>query len=272
MDRVRFDKLTTRMRFIISGIALLISFWFIGSAVTREVYPAPLQRGGVNDTETFRIGERLVFELTWFGINAGWATLEVKERLNYNGRDVIRVVSTARSNKFVSVFYPVDDRTETFIDQVERYPHRFLIRLREGRYRSDRETIFDQEKYKAFFIKDGRTETFDVSPRVQDAFSSFYYLRTMELKVGTPVYIKIFDNRKNYEAKVEVLRKERVDTPIGSFNTICVKPMPQTEGIFQRKGDVYIWLTDDDRKMPVMMKSSVKVGPITATIISQNIL
>lgn len=242
---------------IIPIIFLLIFFSLNGSADT----------GAVESTKPFKVGERLVFELTWFGIKAGWATLEVKEGLNYNGREVIRIVSTARSNKFISVFYPVDDRTETLIDSLENYSLRFLLRMREGSYRSDREILFDQEKYKAIFIKDGRTETYDVSPKVQDALSSFYYLRTLDLKVGSQVYIKVFDNGKDYEAEVQVLKRERIETPLGSFNTICVKPMLKTEGIFQRKGDVYIWLTDDYRKIPVMLKSSVKIGAITATII-----
>ena len=246
-------------------VILILAGYYLYSDIPAE----SLTTTSLTDREEkfYRIGEKIVFELTWFGINAGWATLEVKERLNYDGKEVIRIVSTAQSNKFVSVFYSVDDRTETFIDPLERYPYRFTIRQREGRYRSDKETIFDQENNKAVFIKDGKSQVFDVFPKVQDALSSFYYLRTLELKVGNPVYIKIFDNGKNYEAKVEILRKEKIDTPIGSFNTICVKPMLKTEGIFQRKGDVYIWLTDDDRKMPVMMKSSVKVGDITAMII-----
>lgn len=221
----------------------------------------------VNNEKPYKIGESLLFELTWFGIKAGWATLEVKERFNYEGREVIKIVSTAQSNEFVSVFYPVDDRSETLMDAAEKYPHRFRLRQREGSYKSDKEIIFDQVNARAVFTKDGRSEKFDVFPKVQDALSAFYYLRTLDLKVGNTVYIKVFDNRKNYEAKVEVLRKERIDTPVGSFNTICVKPTLQTEGIFQRKGDVYIWLTDDDRKMPVMMKSSIKVGPIKATLI-----
>ncbi|MBI5198796.1 MAG: DUF3108 domain-containing protein [Nitrospirae bacterium] len=242
---------------IIAGIFLLVFLGLKGSA----------NIGEVDEAKPFKIGERLIFELTWFGIKAGWATLEVKEKVNYDGREIIRIISTAQSNKFVSVFYPVDDRTETFLDPLEKHPHRFIIKQREGNYRSDKEIVFDQEMAKAVFIKDGKSQTFKVSPKVQDALSSFYYLRTLDLKVGNTVYIKIFDNGKNYDAEVQVLRKERIDTPAGSFNTICVKPRLQTEGIFQRKGDIYIWLTDDDRKMPVMMRSSVKIGPVKATLI-----
>ncbi len=45
-----------------------------------------------------------------------------------------------------------------------------------------------------------------------------------------------------------------------------VKPLLKSEGIFMRKGDVYIWLTDDDRKIPVKMKSKVKVGAVNAVL------
>lgn len=245
MDRLK--------RIAIFGLSLLIFF-----SLAESTIPA---------SPSLWIGERLVFELTWFGINAGWATLEVKEKIDYNGKEVIRVVSTAQSNKFISVFYKVDDRTETFIDPLEKYPYRFILRQREGRHKTDKEIIFNQEMSKAVYIKDGKEKTFDISPKAQDALSAFYYLRTLDLKVGDTVYINIFDSGKNYVAEVKVLKKERIDTPLGSFNTICVKPMLQTEGIFQRKGDVYIWLTDDDRKIPVMMKSSVKIGPVTAKLI-----
>ncbi len=248
---------------------LLVILLSIGYCQHAGISADSLRRTSLENREegVYKIGERLVFELTWFGINAGWATLEIKESLNYEGKEVIRMVSTAQSNNFISAFYPVNDRTETFVDPQERYPYRFTIRQREGRYSSDKETIFDQKNNKAVFIKDGKSQVFDVYPKVQDALSSFYYLRTLDLKVGVPVYIKIFDNGKNYEAKVEILRKEKIDTPIGSFNTICVKPVLKTEGIFQRKGEVHIWLTDDERKMPVMMKSSVKIGDIVATLI-----
>ncbi|MBI5756229.1 MAG: DUF3108 domain-containing protein, partial [Nitrospirae bacterium] len=55
--------------------------------------------------------------------------------------------------------------------------------------------------------------------------------------------------------------------PVGVFNTIQIKPILKFEGIFQRKGDVYIWLTDDNRKMPVKMRSKILIGSISADLV-----
>jgi hypothetical protein len=63
-----------------------------------------------------------------------------------------------------------------------------------------------------------------------------------------------------------VLRREELVTPLGRFKTIVIQPLLKSEGIFARTGDMFIWLTDDDRRIPVQMKSKVVVGSITATL------
>jgi len=65
---------------------------------------------------------------------------------------------------------------------------------------------------------------------------------------------------------VKVLRREEIVTPVGRFKTIVVHPLLKSEGIFARTGDMFIWLTDDERRIPVQMKSKVIVGSITATL------
>jgi hypothetical protein len=66
---------------------------------------------------------------------------------------------------------------------------------------------------------------------------------------------------------VQVLKKDRIKLPIGTFDTVIVKPLMQSEGIFNRKGEIYIWLTDDEKHIPVKMQTKVAVGSITATLI-----
>ncbi|HET6370527.1 MAG TPA: DUF3108 domain-containing protein, partial [Nitrospiria bacterium] len=41
------------------------------------------------------------------------------------------------------------------------------------------------------------------------------------------------------------------------------------EGLFMDKGDVFIWFTDDEKKIPVLVKGKIKIGSITATLISR---
>jgi len=67
--------------------------------------------------------------------------------------------------------------------------------------------------------------------------------------------------------EVQVLRREKVKTKLGEFDTVVIKPLMKSEGIFNRKGDVYIWLTDDKKRIPVKLESKVAIGSITATLV-----
>jgi hypothetical protein len=70
--------------------------------------------------------------------------------------------------------------------------------------------------------------------------------------------------------EVQVLKKERIKTVLGEVNTILINPLLKNEGIFERKGAIFIWLTDDERRIPVKMKTKVAIGSITATLVGGN--
>jgi hypothetical protein len=217
----------------------------------------------------FPAAERFVYDLTWAGIKAGTASLELK---NDAGR--IRIISTAQSADWISVFYTVDDRVESIVsDEASRspigLPVSYRLKLREGSHRKDKEVIFDHENNKAKYIDhlENEYKEVDVPPSVFDPISSFFYLRTLRLVVGQPVYITMFDSKKVYNVEVKVLRREKVTIPEGTFDTIVVKPIMKSEGIFYRKGEILIWLTDDKKHIPVKMQTKIPVGHITATLV-----
>ncbi len=80
----------------------------------------------------------------------------------------------------------------------------------------------------------------------------------------------VFDSKKVWNVEIQVLRKERISLPTGTFNTIVVKPLMKSEGIFYRKGEIFIWLTDDIKHIPVKLQTKVAVGSITATLVKGN--
>ncbi|MDP2277331.1 MAG: DUF3108 domain-containing protein, partial [Nitrospirota bacterium] len=96
---------------------------------------------------------------------------------------------------------------------------------------------------------------------------SFYYLRTLKLVVGEPVYVAMFDSKKVWNVEVQVLRKEKVTLPTGTVDTILIKPLMKSEGIFYKKGDIYIWLTDDEKRIPVKLQTKVAIGSINALLV-----
>lgn len=216
----------------------------------------------------FPIPERLEFELSYSGITAGRAVQEVKQATNG-----IHVVSTAKSADWLRFFFPVDDRIESHLTsgtppQYLGYPYLYTERKSEGRSRTDRETSFDHTKLEAT-TTDHRNKSVKKQPtttRTYDTLSSFYYFRTVPLQVGTSYFIEIFDGKKLWNTEVKVLRREELVTSLGRFKTIVIHPLLKFEGIFARTGDMFIWLTDDERRLPVRMKSKVVVGSITATL------
>ena len=216
----------------------------------------------------FKVPERLVFDLTWAGIKAGTATLEVKREENRT-----RIVSTARSADWVSVFYTVDDMIETILsgpqpESAVGTPQNYRIRIREGRHRRNKEVLFDGPNHRAFFTDhiSGEKKDLTIGENTFDPLSSFYYIRTLRAEVGKSLHVDVLDNKKLWNVEVQVIRKERISTKLGDFDTIVIKPLMKSEGIFNRKGDMFIWLTDDEKRLPVKMQTRVVVGSITATL------
>lgn len=244
-----------------------------GLSLLLSLFCFPLFAAGGENLKNlpFTEGEDLIYEISWLGIPAGMGRLHIKDRLVKDEREMLHIEYSAISSDFLSSFYRVEDRAETFMDAAGLFPWNFRLKVREGRNKRDVETVFDQINHKAVFKKD-KDDPVEVSvpPAVQDAFSSLYYLRTKNLVVGEKVIIEVFEDKKNWQVEVNILKKERIKIYSGEVDTILVKPLLKYEGIFQRKGDVYIWLTDDDKKIPVQVKTKVLIGSVYAKIVSMN--
>ncbi len=222
-----------------------------------------------SDAFSFSIPEKLIYDLTWTGVKAGEASLEIRQ----NGEE-ITITSTARSIKWVSVFYTVKDIVESRLQKNQKtqgvgQPVNYRLNIREGKNRKNKEVIFDHTALKATYIDhlENERKEFEIPSFIFDPLSSFYFLRTQNLEVGKSLYVTIFDSKKVWNVEVQVLRKEKVEVPAGEFNTIVVKPLMQSEGIFYRKGEIHIWLTDDERRIPVMLKTKIKIGSVNAMLV-----
>ncbi len=210
----------------------------------------------------FGVNERFSFDINYGFINAGNATMEVARLIEYSGRPCYQILTRAYSNSFFSNFFQVADSVESIIDALGIFSWRFEKKLREGNYRSDRQYSFDQRNNLAYFGKD----TIEVSPYIQDALSVLYYIRTRDLEVGKSVFVENFTDGKTYSLEVKVLKKERISVAAGTFDCVVVEPLLQSVGVFKHEGQLTVWLTDDRLKMPVLMKSKVIVGSISAEL------
>ncbi len=236
----------------------IILMWDVRAFGDGQTVGAPL---------AFAPGERLVYDLSYMGMISGIGVMEVMEKITMNGRAVYPVVSTAQSNDFISLFYPVDDRVESYIDVEGLYSHHLNVRQRQGKKRREKTIDFDQIAHRAIQTKNNKQEIFEVPPQVQDMLSSLYFFRTQgALRVGTSTFIDVYEDEKSWRLEIRALGRERVTTPVGVFDTMKVQALVQYQGIFLDKGDVFIWVTDDVRHIPVRIHSKIKIGTITATL------
>jgi hypothetical protein len=216
----------------------------------------------------FFVGEELLFELRWMGFLAGNASMAVSGQVSRDGHDVYHIRSWAESSPFFSLFYNVRDRGESFVDVRGLYPWYFHLDQREGSHITQRTVAFDQQRGVAIYTRDQETpQQVEVPFGVQDSLSSFYILRTFPLRVGQSIHLKTFSNGKTYDVEVQILRREKVDAYWGSVDALVIRPLMRFQEILRQKGEVLIWVTDDDRRLPIRVKTAIKVGTIEATLI-----
>lgn len=207
-----------------------------------------------------RLPENFVYHIFWAGIRAGKATMDF-----VNTPEGIKITSHETSTSFVSLFYKVDDTTQTTLYS-DGFPKSYTISIREGRHRREKATTFEvpaeDGKQKVVYrnILDKETVEFELEGKAYDALSALYELRKRPLKVGLPEYLDIFEDKKTWKTEVQVIKKEKIRVPAGEFNTILIKPMFKSEGLFLKKGEVYIWLSDDEKRIPVMIEIQTKAG------------
>ncbi|MDZ4723171.1 MAG: DUF3108 domain-containing protein [candidate division Zixibacteria bacterium] len=228
---------------------------------------APSTGGMTLDTRfvenvAFGVGEKFTFDVNYGFINAGTATMEVASLVEFEERPSYQIVTRANSNDFFSGMFKVDDRVESIMDAAGLFSWRFEKRLREGGYSNDRVYVFDQRN----FTVDYEDSLYTLEPFSQDALTSLYYVRTQPLQVGKSVFMDSFVDGKILKLEVKVVKKEKITVDAGTFNCFVVEPLTAAVGVFKNEGKITIWLTDDYLRMPVLMKSKVLIGSISAEL------
>lgn len=227
-----------------------------------------IDRSVANDS--WKMGEHLVYSIDYGFLNAGTATMSVIDTVTVNGGQCFHIRTTARSNRFISTFYEVKDHVDSYIDVDGLFSRRLEKHLREGKYESDRVVDFYHDRLLALNTQN-KYAVAEIPLYVQDILSVLYYIRTFPLEVNKTTVIDVYADGKVYPLEVLVQKRERIKVPAGTFNTLKVEPKLKSEGLFRQKGKLQVWLTDDERKIPVKMTSEIAIGSIGSNLESYQI-
>lgn len=220
-------------------------------AAAQVVAPNPVQ-------QKFVEGETLDYNLTWLKITGGTARMTISA----SGEEIYRITSVARSSPSFSRIFKVRDEIETTIARNDFSTLRYVKRLDEDGDKIEEVTV----------IEDGtatrtrkKVKKVKVPRPVFDPISLIYHLRTLDLTPGKHYEFEIIADGKMYSVRAVSVRREKITTPAGTFNCLRVEPH-MTSGGVEREERMFIWYSDDERKLPVRIRTEVKVGAITANL------
>lgn len=210
----------------------------------------------------YGFSEKLTFDVGYKFITAGTAVMQIGDKpTTVSGRPCYDVRFDVRTTSSFDKVFKVRDRYQTYIDVDGIFPWRFEQTVREGNYSRDFSAIIDQRANMAKTTEG----SFKVSPYVHDILSAFYYVRALDLrslKKGQSFTLKNFYGKQTYDLRVRVLGRERVEVDAGTFDCIVVEPLVVEGGLFKNEGRIVVYMTDDDRKIPVKVSTKVVIGSI----------
>lgn len=217
------------------------------------------------EQNAFTVGEKLTFDVKYGFVTAGVAVMEIPKIRKISGREVYHITFKVNSISSFDPFYKVRDRYETYLDKEGLFPWRFEQHIREGGYSRDFSAFFDQRRG----VAKTSEGSYEIPIYVNDIVSAFYYARSLDfsqIKEGEVFELYNFYKDKVYPLQIVYHGKETIEVEAGTFDCIMVEPVIVEGGLFKTEGNIIIWLSGDQLRIPVKVKTKIIIGSIDAEL------
>lgn len=237
------------MKRILLGVVLAVTF-AMAPATSLRAQPA---------REIFTEGETLDFVVTWLKVTGGTARMTIAPQ-----GDNFRITSVAKSSGSLGRMFKIRDEIESIVAKSDFTTLRYTKRLDE-RGDKEREVTIIADGSASRTRANGKTKTVPVPDPVFDPISVVYHLRTLGLELGKSHDLTLISDGKVYTVKAKVVKREVIETPAGRFTTLMVEPEMVRGGV-PREERLFIWYTDDERHIPVRIRTEVNFGSVVASL------
>ncbi len=219
----------------------------------------------------FQPGEKLVYKLRWGLVTAGYAELEVLPFEQINGERAWHFLMTIRTSRFIDVFYKVRDRIESFTDNLLANSFIYKKEQLEGKTHRQVKVVFDPDRGTAVYSDWGKVhEPIEIEAGTIDPLASIYFIRQHPLAENSELLKPVTDGKKNVLGQARVIGRERLKIGGKKYDTFIVVPdLKGVRGVFKKSRDakMRLWITNDERRLLVKIKSKVAIGSFTGTLI-----
>ncbi|MDA8130217.1 MAG: DUF3108 domain-containing protein [Elusimicrobia bacterium] len=222
-------------------------------------------------------GETLEYDIYWGLLYVGKSFIRVDSEVAIASRTAWHIVSEAKSASVLNAVYKVDDRNESWMDTGDFSSHGYYRKLSEGHYFYNEWAVFDLPGRRFYGQKMNRkreTSSFEgpLDRPVSDYLSAVFRLRLMRIAPGEKLELDV-NSKKNWRLTVTAGKREKISTPYGKRKCVLLEPKTGEESLFVSKAGrrMLIWITDDELKLPMMLKAEIFIGSVTAKLVRRTV-
>lgn len=233
-------------------------------------FSASLSRAG-DKILPFSIEEEIIYTVRWEMIRAGKARFKVLPLTSLNGENAYHFKLEVKSTRYVDMLYKIRDCLEGFADH--KLTRSLLYKKRQsGKDKKDITVHFDWENNTAVYANFGsKRDPVGISLNTFDPLSAFYNMRTLDFKIDQTLSFPVTDGKKVFTQKGRVIKKEKLTLRSGTYDTYQLDLMVNHfSGVFKKSENptVKVWVSADDRKIPVRIKVKVFIGSVIFDLVS----
>jgi len=211
----------------------------------------------------FRVGEKLTYQIFWGPFVVGRATLEVAGIEPADGHNCYHLVAKAKTSGLIDLLFPVDSTAESWLDCDGLFARRYTENRTEGTHHRTGEAHYDYARKETVITNrlNGHAKHYPLDQPVQDVISSLYVVRTRKLLLDSEETFTINAASTNYTVTVRPdLRKAIWVHALGDTQALRIEPMPTLSIVSANKGRMWFWISDDARRLPLLVNSELKLG------------
>jgi hypothetical protein len=208
----------------------------------------------------FSVGEELVFHAKFGVLPAGTARMRVEGIDTVRGRIAYHVTFAVDGG---IPLFRVHDRYESWIDVATLYSLRHRQQISEGRY--SRKTTYEIMPERGVYRKNDEPPVPTVANPLDDG-SFIYAVRAAGIRAGETRRDDRYFMPDRNPVVLTGVREDTVTVGAGTFATTVVRPTIKTGGIFSENGEAQVWFTNDERRLPVLLKTKFSRFSLTLSL------
>lgn len=219
-------------------------------------------------------GEKIVFNITYLGVNTGKITLSIMQNTQIGGESVYHVNARVKTASFYSYLYEVDDYCDSYLNQKNFVPLKFSLIQRQSTQDIDDLQLFDQKELKAYSFykrvtkdKVKKKKLVEAIPKYfHDPLSVVYFVRGLPMDPEVKYSIPIINQGKVEILNAQYEKTELIQTKLGEKMAYKVIIYTKHEGETIKGGSMIFWYSADEKRIFLKFDAKIKIGSVSGEI------